>query len=154
GSSISLYPAATRRELIRLLAVFLAYALARNNCCSAAALRRLNVALVVNGCLLALFAIVQFLSSPRNTVYWSIKTQGTVFGPFLSETHFPAYVNICIGAALGLLLADAAGDPKQRRQGPAFGAVASLLNDPRKFWLGCALALMGGAVALSLSRGG
>ena len=105
GSAISLYPAATQRELIRILAVFLAYVVARNNCCSPFALRRLHVALVVNGCLLSLLAIIQFVSSPHDTVYWNIQTRGAVFGPFVCRTHFPAYVNVCIGSAIGLLLA-------------------------------------------------
>jgi O-antigen ligase/tetratricopeptide (TPR) repeat protein len=167
GASLSLYPAATERALIRLLAVFGLYAVVRNNCTGAGALRRLSIALVLNGVALSLFAIIQFVSSPHDTVYWSYKTLGAVFGPFICRTHFAAYVNICIGAGIGLLLALPAAakdnDPpaKKRLQPPgtidwkaALAPVFSLLDDPRKLWLGGALALMIAAVALSLARGG
>lgn len=157
GSSISLYPAATHTELIRLLAVLVAYVVARNNCSSAGALRRLNIALVVNGSLLSLFAIVQFSSSPPATLYWSIKTPGAaVFGPFVCRTHFPAYVNVCIGAALGLLLSLRDENPGEAQSHREFdsGRATNLLDNPRQLWLSGALALMIAAVALSLSRGG
>lgn len=144
GSRLSVYPYATQKELIRLLAVFALYAAVRNNIASARALRRLFLALTINGVLLAFFAIVQFFSAPHDTVYWTIKTPGAVFGPFVCRTHFPAYVNLCIGATLGLL----AGVP---RRGPE---TDDLLGHSQRLWLGCALALMTAAVALSLARGG
>ena len=49
GNRLSLYPGATRKELIRLLAVFLLFVVVRNNVASPASLRRLFLALVVNG---------------------------------------------------------------------------------------------------------
>src|SRR5262249_24645617 len=104
GSALSLYPAATLQALIRLLAVFVLLAVVRNNIASAAALRRLSIALVINSTALAFFALIQFFTRPRNTVYWSYQTQGAVFGPFVCRTHYAFYVNACIGAAIGLLL--------------------------------------------------
>ncbi len=44
GSTISLYPGATRQELVRLLAVFLLFAAVRNNLATPGAFRRLAVA--------------------------------------------------------------------------------------------------------------
>ena len=75
----------------------------RNNAASPESLRRLFVVLVVNGCALALFALYQFFTLPRDTVYWTYQTKGAVFGPFISRTHYPFYLNICIGAGIGLL---------------------------------------------------
>lgn len=141
GASLSVYPGATRRELVRLLAVFLLFAIVRNNLASPDILRRLNFALVGNGALLAFFAIVQFFSSPRDTVYWTFQTQGSVFGPFVCRTHFAFYVNVCIGAGIGLWLSL----PRER---------VGVLHDPARLWLGGALALMVGSVLLSLGRGG
>ncbi len=153
GHTLSVYPWKTRRELLRLLAVLLVFALVRNNIASPASLQRLFIVLVINGSLLALFAIIQFSSSSPKTVYWSIKMPAMVFGPFLSHTHYPFYVNVCIGAGLGLLIA--------QRQRAAAGQSASagwgwqsLLENPIELWLLCSLALMVVSVLLSLGRGG
>jgi O-antigen ligase/tetratricopeptide (TPR) repeat protein len=160
GSSLSLYPGATRRELIRLLAVFVLFTAVRNNIASTASLRRLSIALVINGALLAFFAIVQFFTSEPNTIYWSVSTRGLVFGPFVCRTHFPFYLNACIGAGLGLLLsrASAVDDDAPGSWSDTWAGVReagqSLLADPASLWLVCALVLMVASVVLSLSRGG
>jgi tetratricopeptide (TPR) repeat protein len=86
------------------LAVFLVFVVVRNNFASAGALRRLSVAVLINGALLSLFALVQYFSAPPHTVYWTIPAPGAVFGPFISRTHFPFYINLCIGLGLGLFL--------------------------------------------------
>ena len=140
GSTISLYPGATRRELVRLLAVFLLFAAVRNNIASAGAFRRLAVAATANGALLSLFALLQYFSSPHQTVYWAVATGAEVFGPFICRNHFPFYVNLCVGLAAGLLV--------------RYGSSAAVLHDSRRLWVGLALVLMLAAVALSLSRGG
>ncbi|MBL8797520.1 MAG: O-antigen ligase family protein, partial [Planctomycetia bacterium] len=159
GQSLSLYPEATRRNLIRLLAIVILYALVRNQVASPGSLKRLCFILVVNGCALALFAIFQFITCPRDTVYWTFKTKGAVFGPFVSRTHYPFYLNICIGAGIGLLLALQDGTTRTRRRrrqaAPEFdGGEPGLLQDPARLWLSLALALMVGSVLLSLARGG
>jgi tetratricopeptide (TPR) repeat protein len=104
GSTLSLYPAATRVELVRLLGVFLLFAAVRNNIASPASLRRLSVVALANGALLALFGVVQFFTSARGTVYWTYATGGNVFGPFLNRNHFAWYMNLCVGLGLGLLV--------------------------------------------------
>jgi len=158
GGSLSLYPEVTRRALIQLLAIALLYGLVRSQVASPASLKRLSFILVVNGCALALFAILQFLTCPRDKVYWTFKTRGAVFGPFISRTHFPFYLNICIGAGIGLLLSLQSGEKKHRRRrhtAPDFdGAAPGLLQDAPRLWLCFALALMVGSVLLSLARGG
>src|SRR5262249_43612493 len=115
---------------------------------SPAALGRLAVVAFGNGVLLALVALAQFFSSPRDTVYWAFPSQGQVFGPFICRNHFATYANLCLGLGLGLLLSQAyrsAGRrPSQRR----------LLQNPATVWIGGGLVLLLGAVALSLSRGG
>src|SRR5262249_35218026 len=69
GSTLSLCPGATQRELVKLLAVFLLFAVVRNNLASPGVLVRLSLVAVGNGALLSLFALVQFFTSPHNTVY-------------------------------------------------------------------------------------
>jgi tetratricopeptide (TPR) repeat protein len=156
GTTLSLDPGATRQVLLQILAAFLVFAVVRNNLTSPAALRRLCAVALINGALLALFALVQFFTSPHNMLYWTYPSLGQVFGPFVNRNHFAFYLNLCIGLGLGLLLAHsggpAAGVPGRRDE--ARWSAPGLLQDPLTLWLSAALALMLGAVLFSLSRGG
>ena len=91
--------------MIRLLAVVLLFVVVRNNLAELGALRRLALAMLVNGSALAAFGLLQQFTSPPGTVYWTYPTLGRVYGPFVCKNHFAGYVNLCIGLALGLLLA-------------------------------------------------
>jgi O-antigen ligase/tetratricopeptide (TPR) repeat protein len=104
GSTISLYPGGTRAQLVQLLAVFLLFVVARNNVASAAGVRRLSIAALANGALLAVFGLAQFLSSPHR-LFWTYDTPWPAFGPFNNRNHFAFYLNICVGLGAGLLLA-------------------------------------------------
>jgi tetratricopeptide (TPR) repeat protein len=104
GSTISLYPGASQTLVLRLLAVFLLFAAVRTNLASVAGLRRLGLAALANGTLLALFGLIQFFTSPGHTIYWSVPTEGQVFGPFVNRNHFAFYLNVCVGLGSGLLL--------------------------------------------------
>ncbi len=102
GERLSLYPAGTRQEVIRLLAVFLLFVVVRYSVASPPTLRRLAIAATINGAALGLFACLQFFSSPSHVVYWTLpaRSDTTSFGPFLCRNHFPFYVNLCIGLAV------------------------------------------------------
>jgi O-antigen ligase/tetratricopeptide (TPR) repeat protein len=174
GSTISLYPGATQKEVLRLLAVFLLFAVVRNNVASADGLRRLGILAVVNGALLSQFALVQFFTSGPGKLYWSFPAEGGVFGPFICRNHFPYYVNMCVGLGVGLLAgrglrsggrgpdwhlgetdrtepSEVAGGPFARVR---LQSVLGFLQDPPALWLCVALALMLSSDATSLSRGG
>jgi O-antigen ligase/tetratricopeptide (TPR) repeat protein len=152
GSTLSINPGATRQEAVRLLAVLLLFAVVRHNLEPGPALRRLAWVAVVNGTLLTLLGLAQFVSSGPHTIYWVFPSLGTVFGPFISRTHFPFYVNVCVGLGLGLLLA-ANAHSRGRRSGGGFSPGA-LLERPVVLWVSVAVAVMAGGVACSLSRGG
>ena len=163
GSAVSLYPARTRAEAVKLLAVVLLFAAVQHNLASAAALGRLSLLATVNGALLSLFALVQFFSSPSpNLVYWTYPTDGTVFGPFICRNHFPFYVNICAGLCVGQMIAvhrlradaEAAAGVVDDGGRAWWLAPFRLLHDPAQLWLSIALALMVTAAVFSLSRGG
>jgi O-antigen ligase len=162
GTTLSLYPGATRRELGRLLAVFLVFAAVRNNIASPAALRRLCVVAVVNGTALSLFALFQLFTSPRNTLYWSYESLGQVFGPFINRNHFSFYVNLCIGLGVGLLVSRRAASPATAPDettatapdSPWLAPRGALWHDPTAVWICAALAIMVSTVLFSLSRGG
>lgn len=156
-ATVSLYPGATRRQLLRLLGVFLLYAIIRNNIASSAALRRLSGAALVNGALLSLLGLAQLFSSAPNKIYWLYPSPGNSFGPFINRNHFPFYVNMCIGLGIGLLCASP-GLLRSARSRHVHrserNTLLGLLQEPRVLWISIALALMIGSIALCRSRGG
>jgi O-antigen ligase/tetratricopeptide (TPR) repeat protein len=147
-SRLSLNPGATRTELVRLLAVFLVFAIVRANLTSVEALRRLAVAALVNGALLALFGIAQSIGAPPHTLYWTLPVPNQPFGPFICRNHFPFYLNLCVGLGLGLLLS------RTDTRGKHSLDPAGLLQDSSALWIVASLALMIASIFLSLSRGG
>jgi O-antigen ligase len=166
--AISVYPHATRTELFRWLSVILLFAVVRNQLASTASLKRLALALTINGALLAIVGIVQMFSSNKGTVYWTFQTQGQVFGPFINRNHFAAYLNVCIALGTGLLLLTGPSQLDRRRsiirkpnapqeqedeEGVIFSPLA-VLHAPAQLWTCVALALMLCGLVCSLSRGG
>lgn len=160
GATVSLYPEATRAALIRILAVFLLFVVVRNEIASPAALRRLSIAVLVNGALLSLFGLVQFFSSSKpGMIYWSVPTQGQVFGPFVNRNHFAFYINISFGLAVGLLLlrgrrSQRGRDEHEPLAGSRLAAARQLFSDPASLWISGGMALMLSGMVFSLSRGG
>src|SRR5262245_7626243 len=138
---VSLYPFATRMMLVDLLALFLVLAIVRSQVATPATLRRLAWVALVNGAALSVFALSQSLSAPRSMVYWSIPTQGVVFGPFIYSGYFPFCVCLCIGLSASLLT------------GRYQMSVASILQDSRQLWVVAGIGLMVAACLFSLSRG-
>jgi O-antigen ligase/tetratricopeptide (TPR) repeat protein len=155
--TISLDAEATRHQCYHWLAILLVFAVVRNNLASPAVLTRLAVVMVVNGFALALFGIIQNLTSPSDTLYWTYQSLGRVFGPFVSRNMFPYYVNMCLGLGLGLVLARISGEPGEGQQ-PVYqrwpAVVSAWLHDVPSLWVLAAVGLMASAVAFSLSRGG
>src|SRR5438046_3197271 len=90
--------------VLLLLLTFFVFLVVRSTLGGSAALLRLSGLAFLNGTALAFFAILQFLSSSPNQIYWSIPIPGMGFGPFICRNHFPFYVNICLGLSVGLLL--------------------------------------------------
>jgi tetratricopeptide (TPR) repeat protein len=160
GATLSLYPAATRRATLRVLAVLLVFACVRNNLASSACLRRLSIVALSNGALLSLFGVVQQLSSGPHLLYWSLKSYGLVFGPFICRNHFPFYVNMSLGLGLGLLLSlqvSARPVARGRSARPWEGLrdmVRDLLQHPLAPWVALGLGLCLTGTLFSLSRGG
>lgn len=135
-------PAATRTFLARVLAVLLVYLAARNWLATTAGFRRLAWVSVANGAALAALALAQFFSAPPNVVYWSLRCEGAVFGPFVCRNHYPDFAAVCMGLVTGLLLSN-----RTRRGTPG-------LLTPSGVGLIAVLGLIGTSVAFSLSRGG
>jgi O-antigen ligase len=155
GKTLSLYPSATRLAVLRLLAVLCLFAVVRNTIASPDALRRFSFVALLNGLALALFALLQFFTSPRFTIFWTYPTDGAVFGPFICRNHFSFYVNGCVGLGLGYLVyLRWTGGSRSGRRRHAPSVTASLLQKPAALWVAAALAVMVSATFFSLSRGG
>jgi O-antigen ligase len=150
GTTLSLYPGVTRIELGRLLAVFLLFAIVRNNMASVGSLRRLSLAALTNGALLTMFGIAQFFTSPPQTLYWTYKVPNAVFGPFVCRNHFAFYTNLSFGLGIGLLLSLLPVGPGQR----VSRSLTQLLGNTPALWVASALGLVFCGTLLSLSRGG
>ncbi len=160
--TISLYPHATRDQVLKLLAVLAVFLLTRYAVASSAALKRFAIAAVMNGVFLSLFALVQSFSSPVDRLYWTFDSTGAVFGPFICRNHFPFQVNLCIGLGLGLLLTRVPKEDKRKSKSKArFNdeidwkeKFLKMAKDPAAPWIACSLGLMIAAGLLSQSRGG
>lgn len=142
--TLSADPSATRTFLARVLAVLLVYAAARNWLASSAGFRRLAWVVSANGVALAVLALGQFFSSPGNVMYWSVRCEGNVFGPFVCRNHYPDYAAVCLGLAVGLLLPGG-----RNREGGPTGPLT-----PRAVALVAVVGFVGASIAFSLSRAG
>jgi O-antigen ligase len=60
---------------------------------------RLGVTLTVYSFLLSLFAILQYFSS-RGLIYWKLKTDGWVFGPYVNHNHYAGLMEMLIPVAI------------------------------------------------------
>lgn len=178
--TISVYPAATRYALFRLLAVLVLFESVRNVCANRASLKRLSICAFLNAVALSFVAILQFLSSPPNVMYWSITLPGPIFGPFVCRNHFPFYVNIGLGLGLGLFFAamdrrGSVGAPRhggvRRSRTSGYSStdwlsfpknllarlgewIQALLSSPSALWICGGIAIIVCADFLSMSRGG
>jgi tetratricopeptide (TPR) repeat protein len=150
--TISLYPRATRNQVVQLLAALAVFVLARYVVASTACLKRLAVVAVVDGTLLSVFAFLQMFSSPPTRLYWAFESTGAAFGPFICRNHFPFFVNVCVGLGLGLLLSRLTYN--KRRGEDWRNALLDAAMDPATVWLAASLGLMLAANLYSQSRGG
>jgi O-antigen ligase len=64
-----------------------------------APLLRLGLAVTIYSFLLALFAILQFFSS-KGLIYWRVKTDGWIFGPYVNHNHYAGLMEMLIPVSL------------------------------------------------------
>jgi O-antigen ligase/tetratricopeptide (TPR) repeat protein len=159
---LSVEPDATRTFAVRLTAVLLVYAAARNWLAGPASFHRLAWAATANGLALAVLALAQFVSSPRDTAFWSIPVGRDVFGPFVNRNHFSDFLAGCVGLGVGLTLTlrterAAVYRPKMGNEQPILDRLLApfrYLDQPWPLAAAAAVAVMAASVLFSLSRGG
>lgn len=162
GSTLSVYPGATQQALIELLAVMVVFLLVRHSLADPERFKRFAWAMVINGCLLSIFALLQKLRATGNTIY-GIGVAGEPFGPFINRNHFATYVNICIFLGLGLFVSQMRNRKTQYRTGMdgqkqpvsyTNDSWSEILQHPIAMWLLIPIATCMTGVLASLSRGG
>jgi O-antigen ligase/tetratricopeptide (TPR) repeat protein len=178
--TLSVYPAATRYALFRLLAVLVLFEAVRNVSANSASFKRLSVCAFLNAIALSFVAILQFVSSSPYLMYWSLTFPVKIFGTFVCRNHFPFYVNIGLGLGLGLFFAAMESEgsffAKGRRgahHSRALGYssadhapfpknllirlgewIQALLSNPTALWISAGISIIVCADFLSMSRGG
>lgn len=156
GTTISLYPGSTRTEIARLLmpigCMTLVWLVFRDP-----ASRRLLFQLVVmNGTLLTLFGWAQRLTW-NGQMFWMVPLSqaGVPFASFVNRNHAGGYLNLCLAAALALVLERfLAADAGASSARP--GGVDRYRREDRLdtgILLSLATVLLAGGVFSTLSRG-
>ncbi len=156
--TLSVYPYATRTELIKIINYLGVFLLIINYVDSKQKLMRVSTYIVFSGILVALLGIAQKLAG-ASKIYWFweplFKKDDSFFGPFVNPNHFAGYVEMVVPLSIGLFIA------KWKHM------VKEQLRGIREFFIkmgeeeGCKLILfsffiilMVGALFLSSSRGG
>jgi O-antigen ligase len=126
----------TRESLLKLLTDLILFFLAGELLVAGSpkVLRTFALSVVVYAFLLALFAILQFFSS-GGLIYWSVKTAGNPFGPYVNRSHYAGLMEMLIPLAATYVLS--------RPQ-----------RSPWRAWLGVSLLLPLASVLLAGTRGG
>jgi tetratricopeptide (TPR) repeat protein len=101
--TISLYPAATRWQLWLVLGVAAIFVVVVNVYRDRLRIQRLLTTIVAAGALVAALALYQNLTG-ATTVYGIVPAIHRNSGPFMNYSHFSQFMNLSVGAALGLVL--------------------------------------------------
>jgi O-antigen ligase len=101
--TLSLDQNATRFAVIRLVEYAIFFAAALSFITTKKQFRRVVMAIIVFGALIAVFAILQKLVNPDN-IYGARQTvQASTFGPYVNSHHFAGLMEMTLGLSLGLL---------------------------------------------------
>ncbi len=156
STKLSFYPRATRHDLRLILSVATVFVVVINVFRRADQIKRLLGAIAVIAGALTLLALAQDLFG-NGKIYWMIPTpRGKDYsGTFINHSHFGQFMNLSIGATLGLLLVKLREAFAGKKITPP--VVAEYLSTPqgRIIWLLVLLiVLAAAAVFVSLTRGG
>lgn len=133
---LTLDPIATREALLKLSTDFLLFFLA-GQLLAAAGKRTWQVCALgatIYAFALAVFAILQFFSS-QGLIYWSVKSDGWAFGPYVNHNHYAGLMEMLIPLSVAYV-------------------VSRPRHHPGRAMLVFAVSVMAASVLLSGSRGG
>ena len=156
--SISLYPHATRTELLKIISYLGVFLLIINYVDSKRELVRVSTAVVYSGIFVALVGIIQKLRG-ASKIYWFwepfFKKDASFFGPFVNPNHFAGYMEMVIPVAIGLFIWQWRNLVRDQARGFREFLINIGSEDGCKIILfSFLIILMVGALFLSSSRGG
>jgi len=154
--TLSFYPNATKHNLRLVFAVMAVFFVVVNVYRQPVQVKRLLAAIAIIGGFIALLALAQDLSG-NGRIYWKIPTGSdqAFSGTFVNHSHYGQFMNLSIGAALGLIFVRIHETFARKKVSAA--AVFEYLGSPsaKPMWLLLAMIILGVAtVFVSLTRGG
>ena len=104
--TLSLYPYATKQDLLRLFALALLFWVVANHLRTREQVNRVVRLIMAVGFLLAIFGIIQHFTW-NGRLYWvrELTQGGWPFGPYVNRNHFAGYMEMVIPLSLGYLFA-------------------------------------------------
>ncbi len=154
--TLSFYANATKHDLRLVLAVAAVFVVVLNVFRRPEQVKRLLTAMAVIGGGIALIALAQVISG-TDKIYWTVPTGHNLAdaGTFINHSNYGQFMNLSIGAALGLIVVKLHEAFRGKRITPPL--VFEYLSSPavRVIWLLLAIVIIGVAtVFVSLTRGG
>lgn len=155
--TLSFYTHATKHDLRLVLAVTAIFLVVFNVFRRPDQIKRLLMSITIVGGLVATIALGQFLFG-NGKFYWFIPTKyggGLLSGPFINHNNFGQFMNLSIGAALGLLLVKLLEGFAGKRITLAVIYRCFSWKNSKQLWLLFTMMSLGTAtVFISLTRGG
>ena len=154
--SLSFYPHATKQNLRLVLAVAAVFFVVVNVYRREEQIKRLLAAIVVIGGSIAVLALAQDLFG-NGQIYWCVSTgAGQAYsGPFIHHSHYGQFMNLSIGAALGLVMVKVHEAFAGKRITPPLVFEYLSSPDSKVIWFLPAMIIIGAVtVFLALTRGG
>lgn len=154
--TLSFYPNATKQNLRLVLCVVAVFLVVLNVYRRPEQIKRLLAGIAIIGGSVAVLALAQDLFG-NGKIYWAVTTgHGTAeSGTFINHSHYGQFMNLSIGAALGLIMVKLHEAFTKTKLNPA--VVLEYLSSPaaRAIWLLTVMIILGAAtVFMSLTRGG
>lgn len=154
--TLSFYPHATKHELRLILAIAAVFVVVVGVYRQPQQIKRLLAAIAVIGGTAAILALAQDLFG-NGKIYWFVATGSdrAYSGPFIRNDHFGQFMNLSIGAALGLMMVRLHEAFAGKEVTPPFAAEYLSSPQAKAIWLLVAMVILGAvSVFVSLTRGG
>ena len=104
----SLDPYSTRFAIIQVTSLLIYFAATLIFTNTERRLRALTRTIIIFGFLLAVFGLIQYVTTDGTRVYWLRQlAQSQAFGPFINRHHFAGYMELTMALPLGLLFSGA-----------------------------------------------
>jgi O-antigen ligase/tetratricopeptide (TPR) repeat protein len=153
--TVSFYPWATCHDLRLLMSIVVIYVVSLNVFCTSQRIKRVLAGISIVGGLISLLALAQDLSG-TDKIYWFTVDQyiyKATAGPFVHYNHYAQFMNVAVGAGIGLLLVLMEERRiKRKRFSLEFGALEPATIGLIFLWAFVALGIA--SVYLSRSRSG